>query len=673
MAPKAEKRMAEDGKKYTQEQFKEFFGAKAGQKQWVGAGEGEAAPKAQAKAKAKAKVKAKAGSGAKWNFELQGTAECSIKSPIDQSSGVAATGYAVDFETPLTIVILGATGDLCRKKLYRALYQLMYECPEAKAGKPLLPVTANVIGVGIDDVKLEDHIAKQCVNVKGDKRDEFFKRVHYFKAGTSDDEYSAFNAYMSKLEGGGKANRIFFFSLPPTIFGSVVKCIKKNCPAPNGGKTKLIMEKPFGRDSRSFKELSEIMTSSFDEEDFYRIDHYLGKEVVLNLVTLRFGNQMFAPLWNKEYIQSVQIVFKENLGTDGRGGYFDKFGIMRDIMQNHLLQVMIWFGMEPPDTLDRAEVAKTKVAFLKSIKTLGMNDCFLGQFGKNEWQVDGKPHVEHGYLDDATVPPGSKCATYAAVVLKVNNDRWRGVPFLMRAGKGLDERMAEIRVTFKHRKFNSLVPGAANEMVMRIQPEEAVYFKMQNKEPGWEQRSAAPVLLDMSYKREFGNAYVADAYERVFLNAAKGDGSLFVGSGELKEAWRIFTPLLDEIDSTQPTPTIYPFGVRVPPGMDDFAKKYGIEMEHNWEEMLSLDPKFANLEQIFAQYDTDKTGKLKTSSFHDMLKNFFEFDSEIFKIMHMLDSDGDGFVTLPEFKEGVAMVRNKMHPNSEHGSFAPAH
>merc|ERR1712176_1710246 len=210
---------------------------------------------------------------------------------------------------------------------------------------------------------------------------------------------------------------------------------------------------------------------------------------------------------------------------------------------------------------------------------MGMGECFLGQFGSGSRVEGGQVHHEPGYLEDETVPTGSKCATFAAVVLHVDNDRWEGVPFLMRAGKGLDERMAEVRVTFKKQTYNELVPGEPNELVIRIQPDEGIYLRCTNKHPGWNQDGVSPVQLDMSYKRAFPGSYVAGAYERVFLNAARGDQSLFVGSNELTEAWRIFTPILDEIDQTQPQPIIYPFGSRTPPCFELFAKSHNILIE----------------------------------------------------------------------------------------------
>jgi len=561
-------------------------------------------------------------------------------------------------DVPLTVVVFGATGDLARKKLYPALYQLMYGAPDAA----LIPASTKVVGYGRSKVDLPKFLEKQCVNVKGEHRDKYLSQCYFF-AGAYDKEesFAELNDYLKELEGGVTTNRIFFFSVPPTVFGTVTANVKAK--AMGSGWTRLIIEKPFGKDSESFADLNKTTSENFDEESLFRIDHYLGKEVVLNLTTLRFGNQMFEAIWNRENIAHVQIVFKEDLGTGGRGGYFDQFGIIRDIMQNHLLQVLLWFAMEPPAALDRNSVQKEKVKLLKAVKTLEMKDCFLGQFVKNVWKHGGETHEEPGYLDDPTVPAGSKCPTYAAVVLDIDNDRWRGVPFMMRAGKGLDERMAEVRVTFKKKPFNGLVPGEDNELVMRIQPEEAIYLKAMNKVPGWNQDQAVPVVLDMSYKSAFPGNYVADAYERMFLKTFQGDGSLFVGSEELTEAWRVFTPLLHEIDTKKPDPVLYPFGVRVPDGMDEFAKKYGIVFAESWQEYLSKHAEnIPVLQELFKQHDKENNGYMKIEDLASFAKDFFDgrepSKAQLARIIDSLDTDRDGKVTFEELLQGVEALAN---------------
>lgn len=303
---------------------------------------------------------------------------------------------------------------------------------------------------------------------------------------------------------------------------------------------------------------------------------------------------------------------------------------------------------------------------MRAIKTLTMDNCFLGQFGRNSWQVLGQLHEEPGYLEDKTVPAGSKCPTYAAVVMQIDNDRWRGVPFIMRAGKGLDERMSEVRVTFKKKDFNALVPGEANELVMRIQPDESIFLKYQNKMPGWDQSKALPVVLDMSYQQSFPGAYVADAYERMFLNAAKGDGSLFVGADELTEAWRIFTPLLHEIDERKPEPVIYPFGVRVPDGMDAWLAKYGIHNAHNWQEHLAMYAgHFSELKAVFDRLAKTKDGVLYPAEVKQLCSHYFDerepSDKQVGMIMARLDKDGDGCITFEELEQSVQTLASYCH------------
>jgi len=476
----------------------------------------------------------------------------------------------------LTVVVFGATGDLAKRKLFPALYQLMYECPDA----PLLPVTTRIVGYGRNAMMLNDFIVRQCAQIKGSHRDDFLKQITYFQGKyDKEEDFARLHHTLLELEGKtGNGHRLFFLSVPPTVFACVCQNIHLQTRAV-GGFTRVIIEKPFGRDSRTFAELNAATSSIFREDQIYRIDHYLAKEKVLNLLAFRFGNQIYEPLWDRHHIAQVEIVFKENLGTEGRGGYFDEFGIIRDMMQNHLLQVLLWLAMEPPECLEAKHIATEKCRLLQAIPTLELKDCFLGQFGAGTREENGAVHSEPGYLEDTTVPPGSRCPTFAAVVMHVENERWHGVPFMMRAGKALNERLAEVRITFRRQFYNSLVPGEPNQLVLRIQPDEEIFFKCTNKRPGWKQNNTAPVHLDMNYKRAFPGSYVAGAYERMLLNAASGDQSLFVGSEELVEAWRIFTPLLDEIDAKQPQPVCYPFGVKAPDGFDKFASERGIACE----------------------------------------------------------------------------------------------
>jgi len=489
-------------------------------------------------------------------------------------SEMRATVKVLGAGESLTIIIFGATGDLAKKKLFPALYQLMYACPDA----PLLPVETRIVGYGRNAMKLEDFIAKQCGLVQGLHRDDFLKQVSYVQGKYDiEEDFGKLDAALLELEGrSSMANRLFFLSIPPTVFACVCQNIHLRACAAKGF-TRVIIEKPFGRDSRTFAELNATTSGLFREDQIFRIDHYLAKENVLNLVVARFANQIYEPLLNRHQVAQVEIVWKENIGTEGRGGYFDEFGIIRDMMQNHLLQVFQWLAMEPPKRMDAEHIAEEKCRLLRAVRTLELEDCFLGQFGAGKRKDEnGDMHAEPGYLEDSTVPAGSKCPTFAAVALTVENERWRGVPFLIRAGKGLNERLTEVLITFKRQDYNSLVPSEPNQLVFRIQPDEGIFFKCINKRPGWKQTNTAPVQMDMSYDRAFPGSYNAGAYERMLLNASAGDQSLFVGSEELVEAWRIFTPLLDEIDAKQPQPVCYPFGVRAPEGFAQFARARGI-------------------------------------------------------------------------------------------------
>jgi glucose-6-phosphate 1-dehydrogenase len=409
--------------------------------------------------------------------------------PLQQGE-VADVIPHLDQSMPLSVVIFGATGDLAKKKLFPALYQLML--------LDQFPRHINIVGYGRRAVVLEEFITKQCAQVKENPKLPFaeYSKCITFHAGGYDEEasYEKLDAKLKEYEAGKPGNRLYFLSVPPTVFGAVSEMIGAKARATEPAFTHLIIEKPFGRDTPTFNELNECTSSLFKESQLFRIDHYLGKEVVLNLMSLRFANQLFEPLWNKEHIESVEINFKEDLGTGGRGGYFDGFGIIRDIMQNHLLQVFMFLAIEPPASTSTAALTKAKEDLLKSVKTLHWDTekAFIGQFTDSSWTVDGTTHSEPGYLEDPTVPEGSRCPTFASVLLEVENERWAGVPFLMKAGKGLDERMAEVRIHFKPQAYNGLMhaPGSpvpGNELVLRIQPNESCYLKTYSKLPGLEQ------------------------------------------------------------------------------------------------------------------------------------------------------------------------------------------
>ncbi|XP_061651380.1 glucose-6-phosphate 1-dehydrogenase isoform X1 [Phyllopteryx taeniolatus] len=470
-------------------------------------------------------------------------------------------------------IIMGASGDLAKKKIYPTLWWLFRD--------GLLPEKTFFIGFARSDLTV-DAIRASCMpylkvtDSEADRLSVFFSRNSYISGKYADDDsFSNLNKHILTLPGGSEANRLFYLALPPTVYHDVTKNIKHHCISEKGW-TRVIVEKPFGHDLQSSEELSAHLSSLFTEDQIYRIDHYLGKEMVQNLMVLRFGNRIFGPIWNRDSVACVVLTFKEPFGTQGRGGYFDDFGIIRDVMQNHLLQLLSLVAMEKPASTSSDDVRDEKVKVLKCINPVLMSDVVLGQYvGDPEGEGDAKL----GYLDDPTVPKGSTQSTFATAVLYVHNERWDGVPFILRCGKALNERKAEVRLQFTD------VPGdifgnqcRRNELVVRVQPNEAVYAKMMSKKPGVYFRPEE-TELDLTYKSRYKDVKLPDAYERLILDVFCGSQMHFVRSDELKEAWRIFTPLLHQIDKEKPKPIPYKYGSRGPAEADDLVKRAGFRYE----------------------------------------------------------------------------------------------
>lgn len=364
-----------------------------------------------------------------------------------------------------------------------------------------------------------------------------------------------------------KIDRIFYMALPPTAFVSASKALRKGGMSESGW-NRIIVEKPFGRDLQTSNELNSELSRLFTESQLYRIDHYLGKEIVQNLMALRFANAAFEPIWNNKYISNVRITFRENFGCEGRAGYFDQFGIIRDVMQNHLLQTMALIAMDCPVTLMAEDVRNEKVKVLRAVQPLTMEDLVVGQYTADE---EGK---NSAYVDEKGVPAGSVTPTFATAVLHVQNPRWEGVPFILKAGKGLAEKKVDIRIQFKPCGTHLFPSTAANELVFIVQPNEAIYLKMMNKVPGLT-NEVAQSELDMTYKSRFSATRWPDAYERLILDVFRGDHNLFVRADELEAAWKIFTPALHTLEQERVPPLKYPFYSRGPPEAEQLAEKYG--------------------------------------------------------------------------------------------------
>ncbi|KAJ7700109.1 glucose-6-P dehydrogenase [Mycena rosella] len=461
------------------------------------------------------------------------------------------------------IVVLGASGDLAKKKTFPALFGLYRQ--------GFLPRDVKIVGYArtkMDKAEFDKRATSYLKNPNDDPQIteaiQTFKSISTYISGNYDegDDFAKLNDHLKEIEAGypkptngtPHCNRIFYFALPP----------------PEGVK-RVIVEKPFGKDLDSARELLSSLKQYWSEDETFRIDHYLGKEMVKNLLVLRFANVAMGAAWDKNHISNVQITFKEPFGTEGRGGYFDEFGMIRDVLQNHLLQVLSILTMERPVSFSAEDIRDEKVKVLRSIPPIAREDTLLGQYVA----ANGKP----GYLDDDTVPHNSVCPTFAATTLWIHNPRWEGVPFILKAGKALNEAKVEVRIQFKDVTQGIFKDIARNELVIRIQPSEAVYLKINAKTPGLITR-AMPTEMDLTYKRRFTETKIPEAYEALILDALKGDHSNFVRHDELDVAWKIFTPILhwiDGKDGARPRPVPYPYGSRGPKELDPFISKYGFK------------------------------------------------------------------------------------------------
>mmetsp|Transcript_10290 Transcript_10290/g.19471 ORF Transcript_10290/g.19471 Transcript_10290/m.19471 type:complete len:529 (-) Transcript_10290:118-1704(-) len=494
-----------------------------------------------------------------------------------QHGSAVAAAIKANAGTCLTVAVLGASGDLARKKTYPALHKLFE--------KGFLPKHSLIVGYARSPMS-DDQLRSQLRGyLKGSEKtkDDFLRLCVYIPGQYSltcdtegpvafqhlADALEAHEAECPSLPG----NRLFYLALPPSTYPPVCENIKKCCISQSGW-TRVVVEKPFGRDLKSSEALNEQICCLFDEKQLYRIDHYLGKEIVQNLMVMRFANRFLSPLWNRENIANVQIIFKEPFGVEGRGGYFDHYGIIRDVIQNHLLQIMALIAMERPPSLSPDDIRDEKLKVLRCVPPLSTDKVVLGQYTTG-------PNGEAGYLDDPTVPTGSSCPTFALCVLYVNNERWDGVPFILKAGKGLNEHKTEIRVQMKD------VPGdlfsnpnanmgsqTRNEFVLRVQPDPAIYMKMTVKDPGM-RLAITQGELELAYNMKYDDVVIPDAYERLILDCINGDQQHFVRRDELKASWSIFTPLLHYIDAGGYELEPYVYGSRGPYSADRLREAVG--------------------------------------------------------------------------------------------------
>ncbi len=485
-----------------------------------------------------------------------------------------------------TLVIFGATGDLTHRKLIPALYNL--------AADGDLPAGLRVVGFARREKSDEEYRSDlEALNRKVSRQghddqmwENFAHSIYYHQSEFQDlDGYKRLKTKLEELEAeGGSGNRLFYIASAPEFFDDVlVKLGEAGLNEPVEGRwSRVVVEKPFGTDLPTAEHLNSVVNQTFHEKETYRIDHYLGKETAQNIMVLRFANAIFEPLWNSRYIDHIQITCAEDLGMEGgRGGYYDTAGAMRDMVQNHLLQLLSLVAMEPPTDLSADGVRDEKVKVFRSLRKWKGAD----EVGKNvvraqytEGVVDGEDAV--GYRREDRVNPGSMTESFVALRVMVDTWRWEGVPFYVRMGKQLPKKATEISVHFRGAPgvlFNALPSGleAGNVLVIRIQPDEGISLKIQSKIPGPALRME-DVKMDFHYSTSFGKSS-PEAYERLLLDAMAGDATLFARRDEVEEAWRF----VDEIEhawhksDSPPAMAEYPAGSWGPKEADDLLQRDG--------------------------------------------------------------------------------------------------
>ncbi|MDU4566471.1 MAG: glucose-6-phosphate dehydrogenase [Haemophilus parainfluenzae] len=444
------------------------------------------------------------------------------------------------------IVIFGASGDLTHRKLIPALYNLY------KIGR--LSENFSVLGVArseLNDETFREKMREALIHneeTTPDTLDAFCSHLYYQSVNTSDaQDYGKLVPRLDELHDKYKTcgNTLYYMSTPPSLYGVIPECLAAHgLNTEEYGWKRIIVEKPFGYDEKTAQALDVQIHRFFEEHQIYRIDHYLGKETVQNLLVLRFSNGWFEPLWNRNFIDYVEITGAESIGVEERGGYYDGSGAMRDMFQNHLLQVLAMVAMEPPAIINansmRDEVAKV----MHSLRPLTAEDMehnlVLGQYTAAE--INGK--MENGYLEEKGVPADSRTETYIALRCEIENWRWAGVPFYVRTGKRLPARVTEIVIHFKttpHPVFSQNAPE--NKLIIRIQPDEAISMRFGLKKPG-AGFEAKEVSMDFRYA-DLAGAQVLTAYERLLLDAMKGDATLFARTDAVHAAWKFVQPILD--------------------------------------------------------------------------------------------------------------------------------
>src|SRR3984885_15080264 len=487
------------------------------------------------------------------------TVEMKIR-PEDLSN-VQHTGERIP--DPGILVIFGASGDLTKRQLLPALFHL------EQSG--LLPKKFAIVGVArrplggefAADMR-EGIVDFGGVNGSDPMLEDFVKNISYYALSFDDpSHYAGLKAELDKIaqEKGIGPDRLFYLATAPGYFAPIIENLgAQGMAQPEHGRIGVVIEKPFGHDLDSAKELNHHVNGVFHENQVFRIDHYLGKETVQNILVFRFANGIFEPIWNRNYIDHVQITAAETLGVEGRGPFYEKAGALRDVIQNHVMELLSFVAMEPPSSFDAEAVRREKVKVWRAIPNIPILNAVRGQYGPGV--VEGKKVV--GYRDEDRVDPESGTETYAAVKLGIENWRWAGVPFYLRAGKRMKKRATEISIQFRQPPlliFNRMQStGPCNEiqpnlLTIRIQPDDGIALRFGAKVPNTPNMSVCPVTMDFDYSEAFGTS-TANGYERLLLDAMLGDQTLFAHRDGVEVTWGLYTPILEAWAAK--TPEVFP-------------------------------------------------------------------------------------------------------------------
>jgi len=485
---------------------------------------------------------------------------------------------------PCALVIFGATGDLAHRKLIPALYNL------AVTGH--LPAASGIVGVAKSELPTEQFVSGMRESVGTHSRtkpidaevwQDFAAGLRYL-SGSFDDSgtFARLRSALDELDRsrGTRGNRLYYFATPPSAFPVLLKQLKgaNLITSPSDSRfTRVVIEKPFGRDLASARALNKLVLETCDEKQVFRIDHYLGKETVQNLLVFRFANSIFEPIWNRRFVDHVQITAGEDLGVEGRGRYYEEAGLLRDMIQNHVFQLLCLTAMEPPVAFDADAVRDEKIKVLRAVEIFEgaeqvARSVVLGQYAAGS--IGGKDVP--GYLEERDVAPGSRTPTFLAGRFNIRSWRWDGVPFYVRSGKRMPKRATEIAVRFQSLPHSLFGEGATrpNELIIRVQPEEGIALRFSAKVPG-ERYRPRTVSMDLRYGAAFGSV-VPEAYERLLLDAMRGDQTLFTRRDEVEAAWKIVDGILKVTESPEfPPPRPYRAGSWGPPEADELLAQDG--------------------------------------------------------------------------------------------------